>query len=201
MTGTEPVVAPLVAPVLTDSLRRADGEPLRMLVISAISRPESSVYVMAEMVAEMCRAEPDVHVDLAHPGEVGVPVNDGTVSPHHPASAAWQRRVAAAHCHLWVSPEYHSGMTGGMKNLFDFLGKETMAGDMVGLVALSGGSGTASHALDNMNLVASALGASVAPEHCSINSNDVKAGLGDTDIARLRRLVASVIGMARRVYP
>ena len=92
-------------------------------------------------------------------------------------------------------------MAGGLKNLFDFLGKEPMAGDVVGLVALSGGNATALNTLNNMTVVARSLGAWVTPEHCSINSNDVKAGLGDSDMARLRSMVASVIGMARRVYP
>ena len=172
-----------------------------MLVISAISRQVSSVHVVAEMLADMCRAEHDVEVDLAHPGDVGVPVNDGNVPADHAAGVAWQQRVAAAHCHLWVSPEYHSGMTGGMKNLFDYLGKEPMAGDVVGLVALAGGNATALNTLNNMTVVARSLGAWVSPEHCSLNSNDVKAGLGDADTARLTSMVASVIGMARRVYP
>ena len=75
----------------------------------------------------MVAAEPGVVVDFVHPSEVGVPVNDGNVADDHPAATAWQARVAEAHCHIWVSPEYHSGMTGAMKNLFDFLGKEPMS--------------------------------------------------------------------------
>ncbi len=51
-----------------------------------------------------------------------------------------------------------------------------------------------------MTVVACSLGAWVAPEHCALNSNDVKAGLGEDDLRRLQTMVASVVGMGRRVY-
>ena len=51
-----------------------------------------------------------------------------------------------------------------------------------------------------MSVVARSLGAWVAPEHCALNSNDVKAGLGDGDLRRLQVMVSSVVGMGRRVY-
>jgi len=175
-------------------------ENLTVIVVSAISRESSSCHVLAKIVADMVAAEPGVVVDFAHPSEVGVPVNDGNVADDHPAAAAWQARVAEAHCHIWVSPEYHSGMTGAMKNMFDFLGKEPMSGDIIGLVALAGGGMAALNTLNNMSVVARSLGAWVAPEHCALNSNDVKAGLGDGDLRRLQAMVSSVVGMGRRVY-
>jgi azobenzene reductase len=181
---------------MTDAM----AAPLHVMVVSAISREGSSCHVVARMIAEMVTAQPGVSVDFAHPGEVGVPVNDGSVPDDHPAAIAWQQRVAAAQCHIWISPEYHSGMTGAMKNLFDFLGKEPMSGDVIGLVALAGGGMAALNTLNNMTVVARSLGAWVAPEHCALNSNDVKAGLGDGDLGRLKAMVASVVGMGRRVY-
>jgi NAD(P)H-dependent FMN reductase len=75
-----------------------------------------------------------------------------------------------------------------------------MAGDVIGLVALAGGGMAALNTLNNMTVVARSLGAWVAPEHCALNSNDVKAGLGDGDLRRLTAMVTSVVGMARRVY-
>ena len=174
--------------------------PLRVMVVSAISRESSSCQVLAAKVAEMVGAEPGVEVDFVHPADVGVPVNDGTVPDDHPAATAWQARVAASHCHIWISPEYHGGMTGAMKNLFDFLGKEPMSGDVIGVVALAGGGMAALNTLNNMTVIARSLGAWVAPEHCALNSNDVKAGLGDADVRRLQAMVSSVVGMGRRVY-
>ena len=140
-----------------------------------------------------------MNVDFATPADVGVPPNDGTIAHDLPEALAWQARVAAAHCHIWVSPEYHSGMTGAMKNLFDYLPKEPMAGDVVGLVALAGGAMAALNTLNGMSVIARSLGAWVAPELCALNSNDVKAGLDEPAIARLAAMVESVVDMGCRL--
>ena len=172
---------------------------LNVMVVSAISRPESSCFMLAERISQMCESRGE-SVDFVTPANVGVPVNDGTIAYDLPAALAWQERVAAVQCHFWVSPEYHSGMTGGMKNLFDFLNKEPMSGDVIGLIALAGGGMAALNTLNNMSVVARSLGAWVAPELCALNSNDVKAGLGEGDLGRLEKMVTSVIEMGRRVY-
>ena len=173
--------------------------PMRVMVVSAISRESSSCYVLAARIAELCRQR-DVDVDFVTHAAVGLPVNDGTVPDDLPAARAWQERVDQIHCHIWVSPEYHSGMTGGMKNLFDFLAKEPMSRDIVGLVALAGGGMAALNTLNGMSVVARSLGAWVAPEMCAVNSNEVKAGLEERSLARIGGMIDSVIDMGRRVY-
>ena len=173
--------------------------PMRVMVVSAISRESSSCHVLAQLVAGLVAAEPGVEVDFVHPADVGVPVNDGTVPDDHPAALAWQERVAATHCHIWVSPEYHSGMTGGLKNLFDHLAKEPMKGDVVGLFALAGGAMAALNTLNNMSIVARSLGAWVAPDYCALNSEEVKAGLEEKALARVQSVVTEVIDTARRL--
>ena len=75
-----------------------------------------------------------------------------------------------------------------------------MSGDVIGLIALAGGGMAALNTLNNMSVVARSLGAWVAPELCALNSNDVKAGLGEGDLGRLEKMVTSVIEMGRRVY-
>ena len=172
---------------------------MKVLVISAISRPESSCHQLAQQITAMCAAHGE-DVQLVTPADVGVPVNDGTVPDDHPAGVAWRALIADVHCHFWVSPEYHSGMTGAMKNLFDYLHREPLSGDVVGLAALAGGGMAALNTLNGMSVVARSLGAWVAPELCAFNSNDVKGGLGSGDLARLQKMVDSVILMGRRVY-
>ena len=172
---------------------------MHVMVVSAISRESSSCYVLARQIEQMCLAQ-DVDVDFVTPANVGVPVNDGNVPDDLPEGVAWCERVAKAHCHIWVSPEYHGGMTGAMKNLFDYLAKAPMEGDVIGLVALAGGNMAALNTLNGMSVVARSLGAWVAPDLCALNSNEVKAGLDDRAVARLAAMVASVIDMGRRVY-
>jgi azobenzene reductase len=138
-------------------------------------------------------------VDFTHPAEGNLPVNDGTVAWDDPRSVAWQERVSSLNAHLWVSPEYHSGMTGGMKNMFDHLNKEPMKGDVVGLFALAGGAMAALNTLNNMSVVARSLGAWVAPDYCALNSTEVKEGLDEKALGRVEAVVTEVIDTAKRL--
>ncbi len=173
---------------------------MKLMLISAIARESSSCYMLARIVQEMCE-EGGVEVDFVTPANPRLPLNDGTVDWNLPEIKEWQERVAAVQAHIWVSPEYHSGMTGAFKNLFDYLGKEPMTDDVVGLVALAGGSMAALNTLNGMSIIARSLGAWVAPDICAVNSNDVKAGLDEKRLERLRCMVDEVVAMTRRVYP
>lgn len=173
---------------------------MKVMVVSAISRESSTCYILARHLVDMATAH-GVEVDFTHPANAGLPINDGTIAWDDPRAKGWQERIGAIHAHLWVSPEYHSGMTGGMKNLFDHLPKEPMKGDVVGLFALAGGAMAALNTLNGMSVVARSLGAWVAPEYCAINSNDVKDGLTEEMKGRLDRIVATVIDTARRLQP
>ena len=171
---------------------------MKIMVVSAISREDSSCFILAQRLCEMAKAH-GVEIDFTHPAQADLPVNDGTLAWDDPRSVAWQERVADIHAHLWVSPEYHSGMTGGMKNLFDHLAKEPMKGDVVGLFALAGGAMAALNTLNNMSIVARSLGAWVSPDYCALNSNEVKEGLDDRALARVETVVTEVIDTARRL--
>jgi azobenzene reductase len=173
---------------------------MKLMVVSAISRESSTCYVLARHLVDLATNH-GVEVDFTHPANAGLPINDGTVAWDDPRAKAWQDRIGAIHAHLWVSPEYHSGMTGGMKNLFDHLPKEPMKGDVVGLFALAGGAMAALNTLNGMSVVARSLGAWVAPEYCAVNSNDVKEGIDEAMGARLDRIVATVVDTARRLQP
>jgi len=173
---------------------------MKLMVLSAISRETSTCYLLAQHLAGLASGH-GVEVDFTHPANTGLRINDGTVAWDDPRAKAWQERIGAIHAHLWVSPEYHSGMTGGMKNLLDHLPKEPMKGDVVGLFALAGGAMAALNTLNGMSVVARSLGAWVAPEYCAVNSNDVKEGIDEAMGARLDRIVTTVIDTARRLQP
>ena len=168
---------------------------MRLMVVSAIGRESSSCYILAQKIANICSGYGSM-VDFVTPTEVGLPVNDGNVPWDLPEAKAWQERIAKAQAHLWVSPEYHSAMTGGFKNLFDYLEKEPLKGDVVGLFALAGGAMAALNTLNGMSVMARSLGAWVAPEYCAINSNDVKDGLDERAIGRIESLCEQVVDTA-----
>jgi len=171
---------------------------MNLMVVSAISRGDSSCYILAEKLVELAKAH-GVDVDFTHPADADLPVNDGTLAWDDPRSVGWQHRIENQQAHLWVSPEYHSGMTGGLKNLFDHLGKEPMKGDVVGLFALAGGAMAALNTLNNMSVVARSLGAWVAPDYCALNSNEVKEGLDERALGRVDTVVKQVVDTAHRL--
>jgi NAD(P)H-dependent FMN reductase len=150
------------------------------------------------MVSAMCEAH-GAEVDFVTPTDLGLPVNDGNVPWDLPAAKAWQERVAAHSAFVWISPEYHGAMTGGMKNLFDYLGREPMKGDVVGLCALAGGAMAALNTLNNMSVVARSLGAWVVPDYCAFNSKEITDGLEESPLKRLDAMCGNVIDAARRL--
>lgn len=173
---------------------------MKLMVVSAISRDSSTTYILARQVAEFCESH-GIDVDFVTPEDTKLPVNDGTVPWDLPAAKEWQDRVADIHAYVWVSPEYHSGMAASLKNLFDYLPKEPMRGDVVGLCALAGGAMAALNTLNNMSIVARSLGAWVAPDFVALNSNEVKEGLQEGSRGRLEAMVMTVIDTCRRLNP
>lgn len=171
---------------------------MKVMVLSAISRDSSTTYIAAQMIVDMVKQH-GVEVEMVTPADLDLPVNDGTVDWDLPAAKAWQERVADTHAWIWVSPEYHSGMAASLKNMFDYLAKEPMRGDVVGLCALAGGAMAALNTLNNMSVVARSLAAWAAPEQVALNSNDVKEGLDDAATGRIEAMVASVLDAARRL--
>jgi NAD(P)H-dependent FMN reductase len=141
-----------------------------------------------------------VEVDLVTPADVNVPVNDGTVPFHLPAAVAWQERVSQTDAFIWISPEYHSAPAASPKNLLDYVTKEPMKGDVVGLCALAAGAMAALSTLNSMTTIARSLGAWVAPDYCALNSNEVKDGLNEGSARRLEAMCLGVIDAARRLH-
>jgi azobenzene reductase len=79
---------------------------------------------------------------------------------------------------LLLSPEYHSGMSGTLKNALDFLGSEQFHSKPVGLLAVAGGGKGGINALNNMRVVGRGVYANVIPKqlvldpHCFDYEND-----------------------------
>jgi azobenzene reductase len=172
---------------------------MRLMVIAAIGRDTSTTNMLGRRVQAFCEEQPDLDVDFVTPTDLQLPVNDGTIPWDLPAAKAWQERVAGTNAYIWISPEYHSAMTGGMKNMLDYLNKEPMKGAVVGLCAIAGGAMAALNTLNGMSLVARSLGAWVAPDYCAFSAGEVKEGLKDSSVKRLEKLCLGVVDAAQRL--
>ncbi|MFC3883884.1 NADPH-dependent FMN reductase [Bacillus songklensis] len=65
---------------------------------------------------------------------------------------------------ILASPEYHSGMSGALKNALDFLSCQHFQHKPVALIAVAGGGKGGINALNNMRVVARGLYANVIPK-------------------------------------
>lgn len=75
-----------------------------------------------------------------------------------------KRAVTEADAVILLSPEYHNGMSGVLKNALDFLSNEQFAHKPVGLIAIAGGGKGGINALNNMRTVMRGLYAYAIPK-------------------------------------
>ena len=79
-----------------------------------------------------------------------------------------RQEVALAQGVILGTPEYHSGISGVLKNALDLMGFKEFQGKVVGLVGVAGGSVGAINSLNSLRTVGRSLRAWVIPEQVSI---------------------------------
>lgn len=100
-------------------------------------------------------------VDLS---KLDLPLFNGEETQGDHPSVQWLRRVVVeAEGFIWVSPEYHNGMSGALKNALEFLSGAHFKRKPTLLLAVSGGGKGGINALNQMRTVGRGLYAAVAP--------------------------------------
>lgn len=80
-----------------------------------------------------------------------------------PAVLAFKEKVSRADGIILISPEYHGGMSGALKNALDFLTSEQLAHKPTALLATAGGGKGGINCLNNMRTVMRGFYANVIP--------------------------------------
>ncbi|BCB02848.1 NADPH-dependent FMN reductase [Bacillus sp. KH172YL63] len=75
-----------------------------------------------------------------------------------------KKKVKEADAVILASPEYHSGMSGALKNALDFLSSEQFAHKPVALLACAGGGKGGINCLNNLRIVSRGVYANVIPK-------------------------------------
>ncbi|PFG07250.1 NADPH-dependent FMN reductase [Bacillus sp. es.034] len=75
-----------------------------------------------------------------------------------------KKKVKDADAVILASPEYHSGMSGALKNALDFLSSEQFAHKPVALLACAGGGKGGINCLNNLRIVGRGVYANVIPK-------------------------------------
>ncbi|MBO8155397.1 MAG: NAD(P)H-dependent oxidoreductase [Bacillaceae bacterium] len=91
-----------------------------------------------------------------------------------------------------VTPEYHNGISGALKNALDFLGKKHFINKPAAIAAVSGGGKGGINALNNLRLVLRGLQANVLPSQVITDEGDFDDALKLTNENARERLKALV---------
>lgn len=115
-----------------------------------------------QVAKELTEKLDGVLVDLS---EGDLPLFNGEESQGQNLSVQWLRKVAEeAEAFVWVSPEYHNGMSGALKNALEFLGATHFKQKPTLLLAVSGGGKGGINALNQMRTIGRGLYAAVVPQ-------------------------------------
>jgi len=88
-----------------------------------------------------------------------------------PIIQSLRQSVLEADAILLLSPEYHSAMSGALKNMLDFLGSTQFLHKPVGLIAIAGGGKGGINCLNNMRTVMRGVYANAIPRQLVLDPN------------------------------
>ncbi|MCD7035213.1 NAD(P)H-dependent oxidoreductase [Metabacillus sp. GX 13764] len=146
---------------------------MKLTVLSGGPRKTGRTRIAAKHIADKYGAE------LADLSELELPVFAGEPSQYELESVkTLQEKVKDADGIVLISPEYHGGMTGALKNALDFLNSDYFAQKSVALLTVAGGGKGGINTLNQLRVVMRALYANAIPKqlvldpHCFDAEND-----------------------------
>lgn len=131
-------------------------DQMKITVISGTARKQGRTRIAASYITRTYQAE---LIDLS---EFILPIFNGDEEQNSLENVRkLKASVKEADAVVLLSPEYHSGMSGALKNALDFLSNEQFSGKPVALFACAGGGKGGMNALANMRIVACGVYANV----------------------------------------
>ncbi|WP_456280058.1 NAD(P)H-dependent oxidoreductase [Bacillus sp. K7] len=168
---------------------------MNMLVINGSPRKHGRTRVTASCITKLYQTD---LIDLS--GFI-LPIFNGEVEQlEHLQVQELKRRVAQADAIVLLSPEYHSGMSGSLKNALDFLSSEQFKYKPVALLAVAGGGKGGINALNNMRTVMRGVYANVIPKQLVVDPVDIdieKAALTEPITNSIKELIQELCMFAK----
>lgn len=131
---------------------------MNMLVINGSMPKGGRTEILTHYIAEK------YDFDFIHLYEANIPFLTGEREQWQlPAVTSFKKKVAEADGIILISPEYHGGMTGALKNALDFLSSDDLEHTPVALIATAGGGKGGINCLNNMRTVMRGFYANVLP--------------------------------------
>jgi NAD(P)H-dependent FMN reductase len=165
-----------------------------LLVVAGSIRAERRSFRVAEYVRDRLE-ELTSGVELVDPRDYLLPPYDGVTAT--PATQEFAARCLGAGAFVFVSPEWHAGIPGTLKNMLDYLGGAHFDRKPVGLVSVSSAMGGAT-ALSQLRDILGVLGATLVGPFVPVRN--IKVAF-DEATGRLAdpRLDEYLLGALRRV--
>ncbi|MBP1917440.1 azobenzene reductase [Lederbergia galactosidilyticus] len=154
-------VASLAVHSLNGSLRiLIEGEnTMDILVINGGMPKGGRTELLTQFIAKEYRL-PYINIS-----EIQLPLLTGEQEQWQlPAVISFKKKVKAADGLILISPEYHGGMSGALKNTLDYLTREELNHKPVALLATAGGGKGGINCLNNMRTVMRGFYANVIPK-------------------------------------
>ncbi|MFF2885896.1 NADPH-dependent FMN reductase [Paenibacillus sp. NPDC057967] len=107
-----------------------------------------------------------------------------------------QKLAQEADAYFIVTPEYHNGISGALKNALDFLNGDHFRGKPVAIAAAAGGGKGGINALNNLRLVLRGLGANTLSSQYVADPGQIDQHGIFTDEAGVQSLQALVLELA-----
>jgi len=140
---------------------------MNIVVINGTPRKNGRTKLAAQFIANTFGGK---LIDLS---ELDLPIFNGEdEQSNHFAVQHLRETIEEADGVLLLSPEYHNGMSGALKNALDFLGSDEFKNKPVALIAVAGGGKGGINALNNMRIVMRGVYANVLPSQLVLDPVD-----------------------------
>ncbi|MYL18595.1 NAD(P)H-dependent oxidoreductase [Halobacillus litoralis] len=146
---------------------------MKITVISGTPRKQGRTRQAAAEVAEKLQA---ALIDLS---EEPLPLFNGTEEQtSHPAVEMLRKTAAESEAFVWITPEYHNGMSGALKNALEFLDSSDFKGKPILLCSVCGGGKGGMNAVNQMRTVGRGLYAMIVPQQMVFDPEDFEVDGG-----------------------
>lgn len=125
---------------------------MNILVVSGSARKRSRARGVSQWVVNNLKSK-GVNVTYFDLGIDDLPIYKGGDEPDHPNVQKLKALAEEADGFFITTPEYHSGMSGALKNALDFLGGAYFKGKPATIAATSGGGKGGVNALNSLRTV------------------------------------------------
>lgn len=174
---------------------------MKIMVISGSPRLKSNTYLVASYVHNLLQ-EKGAAVQLFNVAQNILPLYNGEESQRqHPEVVKLFSFAEQADAFFILTPEYHSAMSGALKNALDFLSRNQFHFKPVAITAIAGGGKGGINALNNLRLTIRGVGGLVLTEQCVVDPDAIleSGQLSEAIQLRLVTMTDQLIDLTRRL--